>query len=149
MQRPQRLVSRFVTAVQELRISCSAHHQGSDSFLRRLLWIGKAVAIGSVSRFIVVDDSSKSGHLAELPEALRNNWITVILRMCGSEPSFLSRGVSVTSSVVLEREYTADTLRITLEEGVRWAEAKVGDLSTAFAQLYPWRTEPRADGPPM
>ena len=108
--------------------------------------IQKAVAIGSVSRFVVVDDSSKSGHLAELPEALRNDWITVILRMRGSEPSFLTRGASVTSSVVLEREYVVDKLRATMEEGVQWAEARVEELSLTFASLYPWRKEPDAGG---
>jgi hypothetical protein len=41
----------------------------------------KAVTYGSVARFVVIDDSSKSGHLVEAVYVSNNDWIAVVLRL--------------------------------------------------------------------
>ncbi|MBI2999183.1 MAG: hypothetical protein HYY46_12185 [Deltaproteobacteria bacterium] len=47
----------------------------------------KAVAVGSVARFVVIDDSSKSGHLVEYSHGQINRWILIILRLDSSDGS--------------------------------------------------------------
>jgi hypothetical protein len=43
----------------------------------------KLVAIGAVARFVVIDDSSKSGHLTEVEICKNNDWVTILLRAGG------------------------------------------------------------------
>lgn len=99
----------------------------------------KAVAIGSVSRFIIFDDSSKSGHLIELAHAQNNDWVTVILREEGSDSSFMTLGASATSRVVREMSYTLDNLHEVLGEASNWAEQEIARLGFFYGSSYPWR----------
>lgn len=101
--------------------------------------VQKVVAIGSVARFVVVDDSSKSGHLAELPEALHNNWVTVVLRMTGSDSSYMARGAGLSSKLVVEREYDSRDLEGVLRDATGWAEDRLKEYERGLATVYPWR----------
>jgi hypothetical protein len=56
----------------------------------------KAVAVASVSRLVIIDDSSKSGHLVEFKDVQYNRWVTILLRLEGSESSFMTHGVLFT-----------------------------------------------------
>ncbi len=99
----------------------------------------KAVAIGSVCRFVVFDDSSKSGHLIEIGHAQTNNWLTVILREEGSDSSFMSHGASATSRVIREMSYTPDNLNEVLNQASNWAEQEIARLKLSYVSAYPWR----------
>jgi len=101
----------------------------------------KAVAIGSVARFVVFDDSSKSGHLVELVHSKINDWLTVILRLEGSKGSFMTRGASSYSRVIRESTYSFANLPEVLSESVQWAEKTIIELELAGMRMYPWRTE--------
>lgn len=99
----------------------------------------KAVAIGSVSRFIIFDDSSKSGHLIELAHAQNNDWVTIILREQGSDSSFMTLGANATSRVVREMSYTLDNLHDVLGNASNWAEQEIARLNSFYVGSYPWR----------
>jgi len=101
----------------------------------------KAVAVGSVARFVVFDDSSKSGHLVELIHSKINDWVTVILRLEGSKGSFMTRGASSYSKVIRESTYSFVDLPGVLSESVQWAEKTITELKLAGMRMYPWRTE--------
>ena len=47
----------------------------------------KVVAIGSIVRFVIIDDSSRSGHLMEVDICKQNNWVTILLRAEGGNSS--------------------------------------------------------------
>jgi hypothetical protein len=100
----------------------------------------KLTAIASVCRFIVVDDSSRAGQAAEIPilESLRV--VAVILRLRGSDSTFVNRPLSVTSKVIREVEYEPQTLKQVLDESIQWAEALLVDLRDRYANVYPWRS---------
>jgi hypothetical protein len=102
----------------------------------------KAVAVGSVSRFVVIDDSSRGGHILELGRVQDNRWVAIVLRLLGSEGTFMTRGIAVASTVILERTYTPETLDPVLAEATGWAESKIGELGVAFSTTYPWRLPP-------
>jgi hypothetical protein len=100
----------------------------------------KFVAIGAVVRFLVFDDSSKSGHIRELELARNNNWITVVLRQAGGDSSYMTAGLSDTSTVIREVSYDLENLHSTLSDPLKWAEGRYLELNKARVQIYPWRT---------
>ena len=99
----------------------------------------KVVAIGAIARFVVVDDSSPSGHLAEIPLCKQNNWITIIMRLDGIGGSWMSAGASAFSNVILELPYSEAAVRDTLVQGTKWAEEKLESLKQNLSSIYPWR----------
>jgi hypothetical protein len=98
----------------------------------------KAVAIASVSRFIIIDDSSKSGHLVEFKDVQYNRWVTIILRLEGSESTLMTHGASSYSKVIFEKTYSFENLSEILRESVRLAEKTIQELNIQFPILYPW-----------
>jgi hypothetical protein len=101
----------------------------------------KLVAIASVARFIVIDDSSVSGHLVEFPLVQSNRWVTLVLRLSGSTGSFMTHGASVASSVIRESTYNKMTLDSELLDGIQWAEQKLKELERDLGGAYPWRSD--------
>jgi len=100
----------------------------------------RVVAVGAVSRFIVIDDSSKSGHLLEVQQCMANFWVTVLLRAGGRGSSFMTAGLSNLSSVILEQPYDPASPEPALAEAAQWAEGKLTELQRAFdKKTYPWR----------
>lgn len=99
----------------------------------------KATAVAAVSKFIIVDDSSKAGHVFELAHLKSNDWITIILRLEGSEGTYMTRGMSQYSSVILEKNYQESNLEQALAESTVWAENKISELKRDSADIYPWR----------
>jgi hypothetical protein len=99
----------------------------------------KVVAIGAIARFVVVDDSSRSGHLAEIPLCKQNNWVTIVMRLDGVAGSWMTAGVSAFSNVVLELPYSETAVRDALAEGTKWAEEKLESLKQNLSSIYPWR----------
>jgi hypothetical protein len=96
----------------------------------------KVVMLGSVSRFVVMDDSEKSGALAELPLCQGNGWVTAILRLGGRPSSAMSKDAGLLSSVIVELAYDEAGPRAVLESAVRWAERRRSELASA-SQLPP------------
>ena len=97
------------------------------------------MAVGAVSRFIVVDDSSKSGHLLEIQLCDQNRWVTVLLHADGLSGSWMTAGLSHTSGVILEQAYSPTDLEATLIDASSWAEKKLQELQVKFENTYPWR----------
>lgn len=99
----------------------------------------KVVAIGAISRFVIIDDSSKSGHLLEVQLCKQNSWVTVLLRADGVGGSWMTAGASHTSNVILEKSYDRAFPGKGISEAVKWAEAKLQELERKFELTYPWR----------
>jgi len=99
----------------------------------------KVVALGAIARFVVVDDSSRSGHLAEIPLCKQNNWVTIIMRLDGVGGSWMTAGTSAFSNVILEIPYSKVGVRDALDEATRWAEQKLDSLKQNLSSIYPWR----------
>jgi len=99
----------------------------------------KVVAIGAISRFVVVDDSSKSGHLLEVQICKQNSWVTVLLRAGGQGGSWMSAGAAHLSNVILEKPYDPDFPDVAVTEVSEWSESKLKELQVKFDSTYPWR----------
>lgn len=101
----------------------------------------KVAVVGALSRFIVVDDSSPSGHLTETEICRANRWVTVILRAHGQGASWMTAGASLTSNVILEKPYNPAAPTSALTEAVQWAEERLNQIGQKLSSLYPWRME--------
>lgn len=99
----------------------------------------KASTIGGLARFVVIDDSTKSGHLAEVQLSQNHNWITVLLRRDGKGASWVTAGVSSLSNVILEQSYDESNPHEGIDTAIRWAEDKIVELDRKFNEAYPWR----------
>lgn len=99
----------------------------------------KVATIGALARFVVVDDSSRSGHLMEVQLCKQNNWITILLRNNGQGGSWMTAGASVLSNVILEQGYDHTNCTTRVSEAIAWAEEKIAELQRKFDDLYPWR----------
>jgi hypothetical protein len=99
----------------------------------------KVISAGAVARFIVVDDSSKSGHLMEIPICKQNNWVTILLRAESSEGTLMTAGASAFSKVILEKTYSLTSLEKDILEATLWAEETIKNLEKRFSEIYPLR----------
>jgi len=70
----------------------------------------KVIAVGAVSKFIVVDDCSKSGHLSEIEICKQNRWVTILLRADGIGGTWMTADASAFSNVILEKSYSLNSL---------------------------------------
>jgi len=70
-----------------------------------------------------------------------NRWVTIVLRLEGSDGSFMTHGASAYSTVITERTYSPNTLHETLRESVQWAEDVINELKIKGLKLYPWRAD--------
>jgi hypothetical protein len=98
----------------------------------------KMVMVGSLSRFVVIDDTEKSGHLNELELCKINGWLTVILRAAGYGSSAMTAGASVLSNVILETRYDPTELDASMATAVAWLEGKRKEVGRRLSDVYPW-----------
>lgn len=101
----------------------------------------KVATIGSLARFVIVDDSTKSGHLVEVQLCRTHNWITVLFRRGGKAASWMTAGASVTSNVILEQAYDEGAPHEAIDTAIHWAEAKIAELQRKFDTMFPWRIQ--------
>lgn len=101
----------------------------------------KLVAIASSSRFVVMDDSSRSGHLTEFDEVAHGRWHTIILRLKGSHSSFMTRGIASSLKTMVEAEYEASSLPAVLADAVKQLETRIDEREAALRATLPWSVE--------
>lgn len=99
----------------------------------------KVNTIGGLARFVIVDDSSMSGHLAEIPLCKLNNWVTILLRKDGKVGSWMTAGSSIQSNVIFELSYSENGCLDAVKSAALWAEEKIKELEIKFTNTYPWR----------
>lgn len=103
----------------------------------------KAGVMAHASRFVVIDDSSYAGHLAEVPVVLAARTPAIVLRLEDSSSSFVSKGIAAgTGGRVQELHYTASSLESVLFDAVRKTENWIGETAAELEEAYPWRKEP-------
>jgi len=97
----------------------------------------KLVMVGSVSRFIVMDDTEQSGALAELPLCKENGWLTAVLRPHGRPSSTMSAHPGLLSSVILEVDFEPHELELEIAKVVVWAERRHRELGAVLRPQVP------------
>jgi hypothetical protein len=96
-------------------------------------------AIAPVVRFVVIDNSSRSGQMVELELASQLQAVTVVLNERGSDTSFMTAAPGATSSVINEAEYDARDAADVVRTQAEWAEATLARLARSYESVFPWR----------
>jgi hypothetical protein len=100
----------------------------------------KVAAVGAISRFIIIDDSAKSGHLVEAQICKQNGWVTALIRAQGEFISWMTAGFSASSKVIMELEYDPNAPLPAIKHVSQWAEETLKELERKFNDTYPWRS---------
>lgn len=101
----------------------------------------KASVMAYACRFVIVDDSSRAGHLAEIPVALATRGPLIVVRLEGSTSSVVTRGIAAGSGGrVQELEYRPDSLERTLMAAIENTEAWIRQTGEELSHTYPWRS---------
>jgi hypothetical protein len=102
--------------------------------------MNKASIMSLACRFVVMDDSSAAGHLAEVPIVLANRSPLIVLRAEGTASSFVSHGIAAGSGGrVQELTYSPDSLSECLRLGIENTESWILEYGKALSSVYPWR----------
>lgn len=99
----------------------------------------KVTVFGCLARFVIVDDTTPSGHILEISICQQNRWVTVVLRPNGKASSSMNLGLSDTSTVISELPYEPSNIPEAVSEAVLWAEARLTTRKDALDSLYPFR----------
>lgn len=100
----------------------------------------KVALAAGLARFVVIDDTSASGHLLEVQICKNVDAVTVLLRGDGSGASWMTAGASHTSRVIFEQPYRIGSAEGAVEDAARWAEETLVELRRKFDNTYPWRS---------
>ena len=96
--------------------------------------------LGSLSRFIICENSESSGHIIELGLASTNRFVTAILQQRGTGATWMQSDYSFDFSFMKAFEYDhPDNVEPIVNEALEWAEEKVRERAAYFNKLYPWR----------
>jgi hypothetical protein len=93
-----------------------------------------------LARFVIFEDSEKSGHLFELPLCKAAECIMIVLRRYGIAGSTMSLGIDKTSKVIQGWPYEPGSLETTLCAAFEWAEKVRSGLQANYDEVFPWRT---------
>ena len=94
-------------------------------------------AVASVCRFPVFEDSTPSGHIAEMFSAEPSHPIRIVLREGEKQSTFMTRAMGLTSRVRREWSYDETNLDAVLGEAVEWAQLLVAELAEQHVATYP------------
>jgi hypothetical protein len=98
------------------------------------------------SRFVVVDDSSPAGQLAEIPLLSRGRTPSLVLRLEGTFSSSMSRTAGGPGSSLVEMEYTASSVNTQIAQGLARLEALREEQRIYVTGAERWRERRSARG---
>ncbi len=100
----------------------------------------KMLCVALLSRFVVIDDTEPSGHIAELTLLSRNRIVSAILRRTGHGGTYMQIDYDVDFSGFMRSwNYGERNLQEIVKEVVKWANETVDARAKKFKKLYPWR----------
>lgn len=95
----------------------------------------KVLMLGSLARFVIFDDTTKSGHIRELEMCKNNDFIMAILRRDGEASSQMTRDYTIGTSICKEFSYDLPLVGDTVIEAVSWAEEEKSKFDVQIRKL--------------
>ncbi len=99
----------------------------------------KVAAVAAIARFVIIDDTAKSGHLLEAQICKQNSWVTALVRAKGEFSSWMTAGFSASSKVLYEYEFDPSNPQPAVDHVCQWAEETLNTLERKLTNTYPWR----------
>lgn len=102
----------------------------------------KVNMLGSLSRFVVCENTTPSGHIAELQICTRNRFVTAILQQAGHRATLMQADYGLDFSFVETFEYTdMPGIQDCVDRAVKWANGKLAERTKYLESLYRIRSK--------
>lgn len=103
----------------------------------------KVNMLGSISRFIICENSTPSGHVDELKMCSMNRFVTAIIQQDGLGATWMQSDYPMDYSFIKTFSYASiDNIKASVQQAVKWGEEKVRERAEMLNQLYTWRNKP-------
>jgi hypothetical protein len=102
----------------------------------------KLLLLASLSRFVAIDDSSKSGHLLEVDLCWKNHFYTILFHAGGKRASFMTASATAFSKVIFDQDYDPTNPTSGVAKGIDTIETAIKETTDALRKTYPWRMPP-------
>ena len=100
----------------------------------------KMTTFGSLSRFVICENSIPSGHIDELKICASNRFTTIIIQEAGKGGTYMQADYSIDYTFIKQFNYNSvSDLPNIIKTGVDWAESNIEDKTIKLNDLYPWR----------
>jgi hypothetical protein len=99
----------------------------------------KLLLNAALSRFVVVENSTPSGHLYELPLIDMTGVVVAVLQQSGKGASFMPDEAILTNAQWQRFVYQEDDFDTVVEAALDWAEERVDEISQANRSARPWQ----------
>jgi len=100
----------------------------------------KVNMLASLSRFVICENSTTSGHIDELKICATNRFVTAILQQEGMGATWMQADYPLDFSFIKTFFYPTRTeTPSAVEKAAEWAEKKLNERKLYFDRLYSWR----------
>jgi len=87
--------------------------------------IQKVIRYASISKFVIIENTTPSGHLYEFPHIVEMEYTTVVLQEEGKGATWMFEGSYEKHNYIKKFTYNFSTLENTMKEAISWAEEYV------------------------
>jgi hypothetical protein len=102
--------------------------------------VAKLLINSAAARWVLVENSSPSGHLYELPFVDMVGVVVVVLQQEGRGASFMPDEAILKNAQWRRFTYPPDRLEDALGEAVRWAESTIASVRASHQRARPWQS---------
>lgn len=96
--------------------------------------------LGSISKFVICENSFPSGHIDELKICSLNRYVTAIIQEEGKGATWMQSDYPLDYSFIKVFKYSSlSQIDDILSEVIKWAELKLEERRKYFNNLYHWR----------
>lgn len=94
---------------------------------------------GSISRFVICENSFYSGHIDELSICAQNRFVTIILQEAGKYTTWLQECYPIDFKFIKKIQYKSESLREIVAQAIKIAEKTVKERRQELNSLYSYR----------
>lgn len=107
--------------------------------------IGKVLFAALSARFVIIENTTASGHLYELPFVRMAECVVAMIQEEGKGASWMIEDMIPKHDLIEQFKYSADTLGIAVKDAIVWAEGRVAANVKANKGAWAWASdEPEA-----
>jgi uncharacterized protein YjbI with pentapeptide repeats len=99
-------------------------------------FLKKALMYSLLARYVIAENSSPSGHIAELPKALSDGCVLAVLQKRGQGSTWLLEEEFVKYRTIERFWYVGEDFEQACSSAFQWCEQKTKELGATYAKLY-------------
>jgi len=103
--------------------------------------IGKVLFSALSSRFVIIENSTASGHLYEIPFVRMAECVIAIMQREGEGATWMTEDMISKHPLLKKFQYTDDSLSSSVDEAIYWAEQRIAENIKANRGSWPWASQ--------